>query len=109
MSRHRNEDPAFDREEIEASDPLGEQAFDEMGFEDAPDGGPSLSAPSLEDDAVNKRPGRGGQKVAGIPGERQHEMNSSDLGRPDSEGVVIHERGGASKGDPAVGGTRPES
>jgi hypothetical protein len=109
MSRHRNEDPAFDPEEIEASDPLGEQAFDEMGFEDAPDGGPSLSAPSLEDDAVNKRPGGGGQKVAGIPEARQHEMNSSDLGRPDSEGIVIHERGGAGKGDPAVGGTRPES
>ncbi|HEX2188060.1 MAG TPA: hypothetical protein VHG51_04145 [Longimicrobiaceae bacterium] len=108
MSRHRNEDPAFDREEIEAADPLGEQQFAEQGFEDAPDGGPAFNAPSLEDDAVNKRPGGGGQKVAGVPEERQHEMNSSDLARPDSEGIVVRERGGESKGDPAVGGTRPE-
>ncbi|MEW5928346.1 MAG: hypothetical protein AB1941_12830 [Gemmatimonadota bacterium] len=109
MSRHRNEDPSFDREEIETSDPLGEQGFDEMGFADAAGGGPDLSAPGLADDAVNKRPGGGGQKVAGVPEERQHEMNSSDLARPDSEGIVVKERGGAGKGDPAVGGTRPES
>jgi len=108
MTRHRNDDPAFDPEEIEAQDPLGEEAFDEAGFADAPDGGPDFDAPSMKDDAVNRRHGGGGQKVAGIADERQHETNSSDLGRPDSEGVVIHERGGAGKGDPAVGGTRPE-
>ncbi|HEX7243571.1 MAG TPA: hypothetical protein VF263_25015, partial [Longimicrobiaceae bacterium] len=106
MSRQRNADPNFDPEEIENSDPLGEQAFAEGGFEDAPDGGPLLGAPGLEDDAVNKGPGRHGQKMAGIPEHDQREMNSSDVGRPDSEGIVIRERGGASKGDPAVGGTR---
>lgn len=108
MNRHRNSDPSFDPEEIENDDPLGEAAFDAAGFEDAPDGGPLLSSPELADDAVNKRPGGHGQKVAGIPEHDQHRMNSSDLARPDSEDVVIHERGGGSKGDPAVGGTRPE-
>ncbi|HEV2146479.1 MAG TPA: hypothetical protein VGR37_03595 [Longimicrobiaceae bacterium] len=108
MSRHRNEDPAFDPEQIEAADPLGEQGFDEAGFDDAPGGGPRLGDAPLADDAVNKRPGGHGQKVAGVPEDQQREMNTSDLGRPDSEGVVVRERGGASKGDPAVGGTRPE-
>lgn len=108
MDRHHNSDPSFDPEEIENADPLGEQAFDEMGFLDAPDGGPLLSSPELEDDAVNKGPGGGGQKVAGIPEADQHRMNSSDLARPDSEDVVIRERGGASKSDPAAGGPRPE-
>lgn len=104
----RNTDPAFDPEQIEEEDPLGEQAFAESGFADAPDGSPDFNAPELEDKALEKRPGRGGQKVAGIPEEQQHRPNSSSGDRPDSDGVVIRERGGASKGDPAVGGTRPE-
>lgn len=104
----RNVDPAFDAEEIENEDPLGEQAFEEEGFADAADGGPLLSAPGLEDDSVNKRPGRLAQKVAGVPDAEQHEQNTASVQRPDSEGVVVRERGGASKGDPAVGGTRPE-
>jgi hypothetical protein len=108
MKRHMNEDPAFDPEEIEAADPLGEQAFAEEGFADAPDGGPDLSAPGLVDPGLDKRPGGGGQKVAGIPEERQHEVNTPSEQRPDSDNVVIRERGGEIKGDPAVGGTRPE-
>ncbi|HEX2094668.1 MAG TPA: hypothetical protein VHG28_19845 [Longimicrobiaceae bacterium] len=108
MGRQRNADPNFDPEEIDNSDPLGEQGFAEQGFEDAPDGGPLLSAPGLEDDAVNRTPGGHGQKVAGIPERDQREMNSSDVARPDSEGIVIRERGGEGKGDPAVGGTRPD-
>ncbi len=108
MTRHRHGDPSFDPEEIENADPLGEQAFAEAGFEDAPDGGPMLSSPELEDDAVNKRPGRLPQKLAGIPEADQHRQNSSSLDRPDSGHAVVRERGGADKGDPAVGGTRPE-
>ena len=108
MTSKRNVDPAFDPEEIEDADPLGEQAFAEQGFADAEDGGPQFSAPGLVDRALDKRPGRGGQKMAGIPESRQHELNTSSEQRPDSEGVVIRERGGESKGDPAVGGTRPD-
>lgn len=108
MVRHRSADPQFDPEEIENQDPLGEQAFEEQGFRDAPDGGPDFNAPALEDDSVNKTAGGGGQKVAGIPEERQHEQNTPSIQRPDSSGVVIRERGGEEKGDPAVGGTRPE-
>lgn len=108
MSR-RDPDPSFDDEQIEEMDPLGEEAFAAEGFNDDPDGGPDLQDRELSDSAVDKRPGRGGQKVAGIPEDRQQLASSSDLGRPDSAGVVIRERGGASKGDPAVGGTRPES
>jgi hypothetical protein len=104
----RNQDPAFDPEEIEEADPLGEQAFAEAGFEDGPDGGPAFSAPGLEDDP-DKRPGGFGQKVAGVPQDRQREPNTPSDQRPDSENAVIKERGGESKGDPAVGGTRPES
>lgn len=107
MTRH-NPDPSFDEEQIENQDPLGEDAFEAEGFSDSPDGGPDLSAPGLEDDAISKRPAAGGQKVAGIPAEQQREENSSDLARPDSQGVVIRERGGAAKGDSAVGGTRPD-
>lgn len=103
----RDPDPSFDDEQIEDQDPLGEDGFESGGFEDAPGGGPVLSAPELEDDAVNKPPADGGQKVAGIPERRQKEQNSSDLARPDSSGVVVRERGGEGKGDPAVGGTRP--
>jgi len=106
--RHRNEDPAFDPEEIEAQDPLGEQAFAEEGFQDAPDGGPDFAEPTLVDESVDKRAGRGGQKVAGIPEAEQREPNTPSGDRPDSARVVIRERGGESKGDPAVGGTRPE-
>ncbi|MEX2582059.1 MAG: hypothetical protein WD766_02225 [Gemmatimonadota bacterium] len=104
----RDPNYSFDDEQIEEQDPLGEIGFEAGGFEDAPDGGPALGDRELEDDAINKRPAQGGQKMAGIPEERQHEQNSSDLGRPDSQGVVIRERGGDGKGDPAVGGTRTD-
>lgn len=101
--------PGYTEEEIENEDPLGEEAFAEEGFEDAPDGGPVFGAPSIaEDDSVDKPPAEGGQKVAGVPDEEQHEENTPSEQRPDSSGVVIRERGGASKGDPAVGGTRPD-
>lgn len=104
----RNSDPMFDDEQIEREDPLGEEMFEEEGFEDGPDGGPSLEAAGLDDDSYDKRPGRGGQKMAGIPEAEQHEVNTPSEDRPDSQRVVIRERGGQSKGDPAVGGTRPE-
>ncbi len=104
----RDPDPSFDPEQIEEQDPLGEQAFAESGFTDAPDGGPDFHAPELEDSATDRRPRRDGQKVAGIPEARQNIPNTASEDRPDSEGVVIRERGGASKGDPAVGGTRPD-
>lgn len=107
MAQKRNVDPAFDPEEIENEDPMGEQMFAEQGFDDAPDGGPRFDAPGLSEE-VDKRPGDPGQKMAGIPEARQHEMNTPSEDRPDSQGVVIRERGGQSKGDPAVGGTRPE-
>lgn len=107
MSRH-NTDPEFDPEEIENQDPLGEQAFAEEGFADAPNGGPDFNAPGLADDSFDKPAAEGGQKVAGVPEDEQHEVNTPSRQRPDSSGVVIRERGGASKGDPAVGGTRPE-
>lgn len=103
----RNLDPGFDDDAIANDDPLGEQMFEEAGFEDAPDGGPAFDAGPMADDA-DKRPGRSGQKLAGIPEHRQHEVNTPSEDRPDSEDVVIRERGGESKGDPAVGGTRPE-
>ena len=104
----RNVDPAFDPEEVENQDPLGEQAFEEAGFADAADGGPDFNAPGLADDSFDKPAGGGGQKVAGVPEEDQHRTNTPSAQRPDSSDVVIRERGGASKGDPAVGGTRPE-
>lgn len=108
MVQKRNVDPSFDPEEIENEDPMGEEMFAESGFDDAPDGGPRFAAPGLADERADRRPGRSGQKVAGIPEARQHEVNTPSEERPDSSGVVIRERGGASKGDPAVGGTRPE-
>jgi hypothetical protein len=104
----RNEDPAFDPEEIDEADPLGEQAFAEAGFQDADDGGPDFSAPGLVDSTDDKRPGGFGQKVAGVPEDQQRVLNTPSEQRPDSENAVIRERGGESKGDPAVGGTRPE-
>jgi hypothetical protein len=106
--RHRHEDPSFDPEEIENDDPLGEQLFAEQGFADAPDGGPDFSAPGMADPSQDKRPGGAGQKVAGIPEERQHQVNTPSEQRPDSENAVVRERGGDFKGDPAVGGTRPD-
>jgi hypothetical protein len=106
--RHRNQDPAFDRDEIENEDPYGEQAFAEQGFADAAGGRPDFEAPGLADEGQDRRPGGAGQKVAGIPEERQHMVGSPSEDRPDSENAVIRERGGESKGDPAVGGTRPE-
>ena len=102
----RNIDPSFDPEEIENDDPLGEQMFAEGGFEDAPGGGPAFSAPGLEE--ADKRPGGHGQKVAGVPEDRQRQVNSPSEQRPDSGSAVIRERGGESRGDPAVGGTRPD-
>lgn len=104
----RDPDPSFDEEQIEEQDPLGEIGFETEGFADAPGGEPLLGDRELEDPAINRRPGRLSQKVAGIPAEQQNEPNSSDLARPDSQGVVIRERGGEGKGDPAVGGTRPD-
>ncbi|HET6230495.1 MAG TPA: hypothetical protein VFE05_10545 [Longimicrobiaceae bacterium] len=84
----RNIDPAFDPEEIEDGDPYGEQAFAEAGFADAAGGGPDFSAPGLVDDGEDRRPG-GGQKVAGVPEERQHEINTPSADRPDSESVAV--------------------
>jgi hypothetical protein len=103
----RNIDPEYDEDEILNDDPLGEQAFAEGGFEDAPDGGPVLEAPGLEGEE-EKRPGRSGQKAAGIPEAAQKQTTTPSEQRPDTQAAVIRERGGASKGDPAVGGTRPE-
>jgi hypothetical protein len=103
----RNIDPEFDPDEIEEEDPIGEQAFAETGFEDGPDGRPILEAPGLEGPA-DKRPARGGQKVAGIPEDLQRQPTSPSEDRPDTQNAVIRERGGAGKGDPAVGGTRPD-
>lgn len=108
MTKNRNVDPAFDPEEIENNDPLGEQAFSEQGFADAADGGPDFNAPGLVDPGLDKPAGGGGQKVAGVPEEAQHQANTPSEQRPDSSGVVIRERGGEGKGDPAVGGTRPD-
>lgn len=104
----RNQDPAFDPEQIEQQDPLGENAFEEEGFADAPDGGPDFAAGGMEDASVDKRPARPGQKAGGVPEAERHVQNTPSESRPDSQGVVIRERGGASKGDPAVGGTRPD-
>lgn len=98
-------DPSFDPEEYENQDPMGEQAFAEKGFRDAEDGSPDFNAPGLE--GTEKRPGGHGQKVAGVPEEEQRELNTPSEQRPDSDGFVVKERGGQSKGDPAVGGTRP--
>lgn len=103
----RNIDPMFDDEQIEDQDPLGEDAFEAEGFEDGADGGPSFSAPEQDDGSFDKRPARPGQKAAGVPEADRHTPNTPSEERPDSQGVVIRERGGESKGDPAVGGTRP--
>jgi hypothetical protein len=102
------DDRGFDREETEEQDPLGEDGFDAAGFDDAPDGGPRFSGPDREDETEDRRPGRLPQKMAGIPRSEQHRTNTPSVDRPDSSGVIIRERGGMSKGDPAVGGTRPD-
>jgi hypothetical protein len=108
MKEKHHGEPAFDPEEIEEADPLGEQGFAESGFADAVDGGPDLRAEEMLDDSFEKRDARGsGQKVAGIPEKRQHEPNTPSEARPDSEDVVLRVRGGDLKGDPAAGGTRP--
>ena len=103
----RNDDFMPDQDEMEAADPLGERAFAEGGFEDAPGGGPDLTAPGMEGE-LERRPGGGGQKVAGVPAARQHETTTPSDQRPDTAMGVIKERGGESKGDPAVGGTRAD-
>jgi len=103
--RKRNLDPSFDPEEIDQADPLGEQGFAEEGFQDRPDGGPDFSAAGLED-GEDRKPGGWGQKVAGVPEERQRETNTPSEQRPDSGEFIVKERGGDAKGDPAVGGTR---
>ncbi len=108
MTRHRNVDPGFDDEEIENNDPLGEQAFAETGFLDDPSGGPAFNAPGLVDDGLDKPAGGAGQKIAGVPEQAQHQVNTPSEQRPDSENLVVKERGGESKGDPAIGGTRPD-
>lgn len=102
----RNIDASFDDEELENQDPLGEQTFEEAGFDDAPNGGPRFDAAGLTDSSFDKRPARPAQKMAGIPERQQHQTNTPSADRPDSSGVVIRERGGESKGDPAIGGTR---
>jgi len=103
----RMQDPGFDPEEIEDGDPLGEQAFAEAGFADGADGRPDFSAPGL-DEETDKRPGGRGQKVAGVPEHLQKQVNTPSEQRPDSQWAVVKERGGEGKGDPAVGGTRPD-
>jgi hypothetical protein len=104
----RNVDSEYDPEEIEREDPEGEELYAERGFKDGPGGGPDFNAPGMVDESIDKRPGRGGQKVAGVEERHQHDPTSVSEQRPDSGRVVIRERGGASKGDPAVGGTRPD-
>lgn len=109
MREKRHQDSEYDPEEIDEQDPLGEQGFIETGFADAADGGPDFRADELVDDSYEKPNARGaGQKVAGIPEERQHEPNTPSEDRPDSDGVVVRVRPSNLKGDPAVGGTRPE-
>jgi hypothetical protein len=41
-----------------------------------------------------------------VPEQRQRELNTPDERRPDSGEMIVKERGGDAKGDPAVGGTR---
>lgn len=103
----RGRDPEYSPEEIESEDPLGERAFEEAGFADADDGGPRIDAGGIET-PQERAPGRTSQKVSGVPAKQQHESTTPSLDRPETTGAVIRERGGSSKGDPAVGGTRPE-
>jgi hypothetical protein len=104
--RRRNVDPDFDRDEIDNEDPLGEQGFAEDGFQDRPDGGPDFEASGLVDAADDRGAGGWGQKVAGVPEDRQREIVTPSEQRPDSGRMVVKESGGDAKGDPAVGGTR---
>jgi hypothetical protein len=98
----------FDEEETMDQDPLGEDGFEAEGFDDDDNGGPRFSAEETEDEAPERRPGRLPQKMAGIPEREQHRTNTPSRDRPDSTGIIVRERGGRSKGDPAVGGTRPD-
>lgn len=98
----------FDEEETMDQDPLGEDAFDAAGFDDAEDGGPRFESPEDEDQTPERREGRLPQKMAGVPRSEQHQTNTPSADRPDSSGIVVRERGGLAKGDPAVGGTRPD-
>jgi hypothetical protein len=108
MREKRFGDPEYDPEELDEADPLGEQGFAESGFADSPDGGPDFRADELVDDSFEKpNAPNAGQKVAGIPEDRQHEPNSASEARPDSDNVVVRVRASDLKGDPATGGTRP--
>lgn len=104
----RIDNSGFDAEETTEQDPLGEDGFAADGFEDAPDGGPQFEAPEYEDNTPERKAGRLPQKMAGIPEAEQHRTNSPSGDRPDSSRVVVRHRGGDDKGDPAVGGTRPD-
>lgn len=107
MANKRNVDPMFDEEQIEEEDPTGEQGFEAEGFQDTDAGEPDFNAEGLTDSGIEKPPASGGQKQAGIPEELQKVQNTPSEQRPDSGRVTLRERGGASKGDPAAGGTRP--
>ena len=99
----------FDEEETMDEDPLGEDGFEADGFDDDPNGGPRFSSGEAEDDDIpDRRPGRLPQKLSGVPRTEQHRTNTPSRDRPDSTGIIVRERGGRSKGDPAVGGTRPD-
>lgn len=104
----RIDNSGFDAEETTEQDPLGEDGFAADGFEDAPDGGPQFGAPEYEDNTPERKAGRLPQKMAGIPEAEQHRTNSPSGDRPDLSRVVVRHRGGDDKGDPAVGGTRPD-
>lgn len=104
----RFDDRGFDREETDDQDPLGEDGFETEGFDDGPGGKPRFSAADMDEEPLPRRPGRLPQKLAGIPESEQHRINTPSSDRPDSSRIVIRERGGLGKGDPAVGGTRPD-
>jgi hypothetical protein len=103
----RGRDPEYSPDEIEAEDPLGERGFENSGFADAPDGGPQIDAEGIEMPRERAK-ARPSQKVSGVPKREQHESTTPSLDRPETDGAVIRERGGSAKGDPAVGGTRPD-
>src|SRR5688500_8944136 len=84
--RKRNVDPAFDPEEMDQGDPLGEQGYAADRFQDRPDGGSDFSAPGLVDGGDDRRAGGWGQKVAGVPEDRQRKVNTPSEQRPDSTG-----------------------
>jgi hypothetical protein len=55
MSKKHHGDRAFDPEEIEEADPVGDHGFEESGFADAADRGPDLRAQEMLDDSIEKR------------------------------------------------------